>query len=75
MSDLNKIENDLLNELKQSKEALEKKKIAYGMWSILNGQGSLPHSREGASAAIIDSSFYVFGGFSRDLFGDFRMYD
>ncbi len=47
----------------------------YGMWSVLGQHGSLPHSREGASASVIDNSFYVFGGFSRDLFGDLRCFD
>lgn len=37
--------------------------------------GSIPHSREGGAACIVDNTLYVFGGFSRDLFGDMRAYD
>jgi Kelch motif len=72
---LNKIESSLIEELNHCKELLDNKRMIYGQWSVFNHQGSLPHSREGASAAIVDNNFYIFGGFSRDLFGDFRVYD
>jgi len=75
LSDLNIVESDLIEELRLCKEALESKKMVYGLWSVNNQQGSIPHSREGAVACMIDHSFYLFGGFSRDLFGDFRVYD
>ena len=74
-SDLNAVESDLLEELRLCKESLESKKMVYGLWSVNNQNGSIPHSREGATACIIDNTLYLFGGFSRDLFGDFRTYD
>jgi N-acetylneuraminic acid mutarotase len=49
--------------------------MIYGQWTVLNQQGSLPHAREGASSVIVDNNLYVYGGFSRDLFGDFRVFD
>jgi hypothetical protein len=74
-SDLNAVESDLLEELRLCKESLESKKMVYGLWSVNNQHGSIPHSREGSTACIIDNTLYLFGGFSRDLFGDFRTYD
>jgi hypothetical protein len=35
-SDLNAIESDLLEELRLCKEALESKKMIYGLWSVNN---------------------------------------
>jgi hypothetical protein len=35
-SDLNAIESDLLEELRLCKEALESKKMVYGLWSVNN---------------------------------------
>lgn len=73
--DMNRVEANLIQELSLCKEALDRKKMPFGLWSVLNHQGSLPHTREGATASLIGNNFYVFGGFSRDLFGDFRSYD
>ncbi len=49
--------------------------MIYGKWSIVQQTGSIPDSREGAAACVIDSSLYIFGGFSRDLFADLRIFD
>lgn len=73
--DLNQIEAALLDELKECKQALESKNMMYGLWSVMGQSGSIPHSREGGQAVILNNEFYLFGGFSRDLFGDFRVYD
>jgi len=73
--ELNQVESELFEELKLSRDELKEKKMIYGLWQVMNQQGSLPHSREGGSASIIGSTLYLFGGFSRDVFGDFRTYD
>lgn len=49
--------------------------MLYGLWSILQANGSIPHSREGATATVIDNNLYIFGGFSRDLFNDIKILD
>ena len=72
---LNDVEQHLFDELKELKEKLDKKELMYGMWDILNDQGSIPNSREGGSACVIDNDYYIFGGFSRDIFNDIRVLD
>lgn len=49
--------------------------MLYGQWSIQTHQGAIPDSREGATACMIDNYLYLFGGFSRDLFKDVRVFD
>jgi hypothetical protein len=65
----------LIDELKRCREALEQKKIIYGLWDIVSSCGSTPDSREGATACVINNNLYLFGGFSRDLFNDIRVVD
>ena len=62
--ELNSVESDLFEELRYCRDQLKDKKIMYGLWQVMNHQGSMPHSREGSSAAIIGSMLYLFGGFS-----------
>lgn len=42
---------------------------------MVKSYGSMPDSREGTSACIIDNSLYLFGGFSRDIYNDMRVLD
>ena len=44
--------------------------MLYGIWEIANLQGSVPNTREGATACLIDQKLYLFGGFGRDIFND-----
>lgn len=49
--------------------------MLYGLWNVLNTNGSMPDSREGSTAAMIGNNLYIFGGFSRDIFNDMRILD
>lgn len=64
-----------MEELKECKEKLEKKEMIYGLWNILQTNGSIPQSREGGTCGLVDSHLYVFGGFSRGIFNDVRVLD
>ena len=44
-----------------------------GLWECNYALGNMPHSREGGSGCLIGDDLYIFGGFSRDLFGDLRV--
>eukprot|EP00347_Sterkiella_histriomuscorum_P022130 403331578 len=74
-SSLNEIEQSLVEQLKTCRSSLEDQDMLYGQWSILTQQGSIPDSREGSTACMIDNNLYLFGGFSRDLFRDVRVFD
>ena len=63
-----------MDELRLNKETLDRQEMFYGIWSLIKHSGSIPDSREGAAACIIGNNFYLFGGFSRDLFNDMRIY-
>ena len=45
------------------------------LWDNNFTQGSTPHSREGATACLINGKIYMFGGFARDVYSDLRVLD
>jgi hypothetical protein len=47
-NELNQVESELFEELRNTREELKQKKMMYGMWQVMNQQGSMPHSREGS---------------------------
>ena len=63
-------------ELKRMTDMLLSRKMLVGYWdSIADTRGCLPDSREGSTVAMVGSTIYVFGGFSRDIYNDTRAYD
>jgi N-acetylneuraminic acid mutarotase len=45
------------------------------IWENQLTLGSTPHSREGATTCLIGNNIYLFGGFARDIYSDFRCLD
>jgi hypothetical protein len=41
----------------------------------MGSTGPVADSREGAAGCVVDGYFYIHGGFSRELFGNMRVYD
>ncbi|CDW80498.1 kelch motif family protein [Stylonychia lemnae] len=69
------VELMLMDELRSCKDKLEKQEICQALWSILPHYAQIPESREGVSIQIIRDNVYIYGGFSRELFGQIRIYD
>lgn len=67
---IQKRDEGVVEEAIQLKDLLDKKCMLYGIWEISNLCGSVPNTREGASACLIDQKLYLFGGFGRDIFND-----
>ena len=57
-------------------EMLLDRSLLHGYWdSITNTSGSLPDSREGSAMTMIGKNIYLFGGFSREIYNDTRIYN
>ena len=67
---------NLMVELKTMTDELLQRKLFHGFWDCAtDDKGSIPDSREGAAIAMVDNTIYLFGGFSREIYNDTRLYD
>eukprot|EP00347_Sterkiella_histriomuscorum_P014797 403359488 len=73
--EFNELEQRLSEELKYCREKVENREMIQGIWSTLPSFAQCPESREGASLCQVDDKLYLYGGFSRELFGHMRTYD
>ena len=63
-------------ELKTTTDLLLARRLLHGYWDcVTEAKGALPDSREGTAMAMVDSTIYVFGGFSREIYNDTRAFD
>lgn len=65
-------EMEVIEEMLALKQALDSNSLMTGLWEGGYALGSLPHSREGSAGCLIGEDLFIFGGYSRDLFGDLR---
>jgi hypothetical protein len=65
----------MMQELREVHERLYSRQLMHGYWdNISEFTGSLPDARECTSASVIDSQVFIFGGFSREIYNDLRIF-
>ena len=75
-SQLTEQDLNLMLELKNTTDMLLARRLLHGYWDcVTDAKGALPDSREGSAMAMVDSTIYVFGGFSREIYNDTRAFD
>ena len=77
---LNDREVTLIEDFLSKRKQLDRKMILTGLWDSIvprsyNTTSSTPDSREGAAGCLVGSDLFLFGGFARGLFGDFRQFE
>ena len=76
LSSLTEEDLRLMMDLKTTTDILLARKLLHGYWDcITDAKGCLPDAREGTTMAMVGETVYVFGGFSRDIYNDTRMYN
>lgn len=68
-------EMNLIEEYIRIRRDNEQKLLMTAIWESSLTMGSTPHSREGSTACLINNNIYMFGGFARDIYNDFRILD
>lgn len=66
---------NLIEEYIKIRRDNDQKILMTALWESQLTLGSTPHAREGATACLIGSNIYLFGGFARDIYSDFRCLD
>jgi len=72
---LNDREVILTEEFLAKRRELDRKMLLTGLWGSVSALGSTPDSREGSAGCLVGDDFCMFGGFSREIFGDLRYFE